>query len=88
MAYEYLQEQVEMLKVGLTPTSIEHAVATLLSQGEDPGGGVSGYRLARHLLGGSPDLTDVQVTWVYEKLKPTLRRVLEQVPSLYYFQGD
>ncbi len=82
-----LQERVDALKATLTPAAVDAAARTLLAQGQDPGGGVSGYRLARHLLNG-PDLTDVQVTWAYERLKPLLRALLTQVPSLYYFESD
>ena len=45
------------------------------------------FRLIKHLLGGAA-LSDEQVTWAYAQLKPALGAALEQVPSLYYFEGD
>jgi len=29
-----------------------------------------------------------EAVWAYERLKPALRLALEQIPSLYYFEGD
>ena len=45
------------------------------------------FRLIKDLLVGSA-LSDEQVTWPYAQLKPALGTALEQVPSLYYFEGD
>ena len=87
MAYRELRQQVEEIQSQLTPAFIEDAVRTLLRQGEDIGGGINAFRLVKHLLG-NPSLRDVEVTWAYERLKPALRFALEQIPSLYFFEGD
>jgi hypothetical protein len=71
----------------LTPAYVEAQVGELLRQGEDVGGGVNAFRLMRHLLGEAAG-SDEQVTWAYERLKPALGAALEQVPTLYYFEGD
>jgi hypothetical protein len=31
---------------------------------------------------------DVEAVWAYDQLKPAFRRAFEQIPSLYYFEGD
>jgi hypothetical protein len=85
--YKELAQQVEALRSDLAPPLVENAVRTLLREGEDVGGGVNAIRLVKHLLG-APQLRDVEVTWAYDHLKPALRTALEQVPSLYYFEGD
>ena len=82
-----LEQVVESLRSRLTPDHVRAQVDALLDQGEDIGGGVNAFRLMRHLLGGAAK-SDQQVTWAYERLKPALREALEQVPSLYYFEGD
>jgi len=87
MKYKELGRQVEALKPRLTPSYVEEAVGALLRQGEDVGGGVNAIRLIKHLLG-NPQLRDVEAVWAYERLKPALRLALEQIPSLYYFEGD
>ena len=87
MGYKELRQQVEALNRQLTPVFVENAVRALLRQGEDVGGGVNALRLVKHLLG-NPQLRDVEVTWAYERLKPAFRSAFEQVPSLYYFEGD
>jgi len=87
VAYKELREQVEALRHQLTPTFVEGTVGALLRQGEDVGGGINAFRLVKHLLG-DPSLRDAEVTWAYERVKPALRSALEQIPSLYYFEGD
>jgi len=87
IAYKELRQQVEALNHQLTPAFAEDAVHALLRQGEDVGGGVNAFRLVKHLLG-NPSLRDVEVTWAYERLKPAFRIAFEQIPSLYYFEGD
>jgi hypothetical protein len=82
-----LEGAVEALRARLTPAYVEAQVGELLRQGEDVGGGVNAFRLMRHLLGRSA-AGDDQVLWAYERLKPALGAALEQVPSLYYFEGD
>jgi hypothetical protein len=87
VTYEELRPQVEELQARLTPAFIEDAVRALLRQGEDVGGGINAFRLVKHLLG-NPQSRDVEVLWAYDRLKPALRSALEQIPSLYYFEGD
>ena len=87
MTYRGLGQQVEALNHQLTPAFVEDAVRALLRQGEDVGGGVNAFRLVKYLLG-NPQLRDVEVTWAYQRLKPALRSAFEQIPSLYYFEGD
>ncbi len=87
MSYKELRQQIESLQAQLTPTFVEEAVRTLLRQGEDVGGGVNMHRLVKFLLG-EPQMRDIEVVWAYERLKPALRVALEQIPSLYYFEGD
>jgi hypothetical protein len=82
-----LERTVESLRDRLTPAYVQAQVSELLRQGEDVGGGVNAFRLVRHLLGEGAE-RDEQVTWAYERLKPALGTALEQVPSLYYFEGD
>jgi len=87
MAYKELRQQIEEIQPRLTPAFVEEEVGALLRQGEDVGGGVNAFRLAKHLLG-NPQLRDVEVTWAYNRLKPALRDAFEQIPSLYFFEGD
>ena len=82
-----LQERVTALQAELTPARVEAIVRELLRQGEDVGGGINAIRLVRHLLG-NLDLSDPEVTWAYDRLKPGLESALDQVPSLYFFCGD
>ena len=87
MVADPLQSAVELVRARLTPAYVRQQVQLLLDQGEDVGGGVNAVRLVRHLLGDVAE-TDKQVTWAYERLKPALGAALEEVPSLYYFEGD
>lgn len=87
MMDEKLEQAVESLQARLTPEFVEAQVRELLRQGEDVGGGINALRLIRHWLGPLGE-KDVQATWAYDRLKPALRVALEQVPSLYYFEGD
>ena len=87
MAYKELRQQIEELRSRLTPAFVEEAVRALLRQGEDVGGGINAFRLVKHLLG-NPRLRDVEVTWAYDRLKPALRSAFEEIPSLYFFEGD
>jgi hypothetical protein len=82
-----LERTVESLRLRLTPDFVRAQVDELLGQGEDVGGGVNAFRLMRHLLGKAAE-SDEQVTWAYERLKPALGAALDQVPTLYYFEGD
>jgi len=87
VSYKELRQQIEELQSRLTPAFVEEAVGALLRQGEDVGGGVNAFRLVKHLLG-NPQLRDAEVTWAYDRLRPALRSAFEQIPSLYFFEGD
>ena len=84
---EKLRQVVESLRAGLTPGFVEAQVRELLRQGEDVGGGVNAFRLVKYWLGELAE-NDAQVQWAYERLKPALGVALEDIPSLYYFEGD
>ena len=84
---DQLEQAVESLQSRLTPSFVEAQVRELLRQGEDVGGGINAFRLIKHWLG-SLAKNDVVVRWAYDRLKPALGAALEQVPSLYYFEGD
>ena len=87
MSYKELRQEIESLQAQLTPAFVENAVRTLVRQGEDVGGGVNMHRLVKHLLG-EPQMRDVEAVWTYDQLKPAFRQAFEQIPSLYYFEGD
>jgi len=87
MKFPELERRVQDLQRRLTPEFVEAQVQTLLRQGEDVGGGVNAFRLVKHLLG-VPVRKEAQVTWAYTRLKPTLRAALDQLPALYFFEGD
>jgi hypothetical protein len=87
MTYKELQRRVEELYTQLTSDLVQDAVRALLRQGEDVGGGVNAIRMVKYLLD-QPQLRDVEATWAYERLKPALRSAFEQIPSLYFFEGD
>jgi hypothetical protein len=87
MSFEVLRERVASLQQELAPDSVEAVVRTLLRQGEDVGGGVNAMRLVRYWLGGVAR-NDAELSWAYMRLKPALRAALEDVPDLYYFEGD
>ena len=87
MRSEELRQVVSSIQPRLIPEFVERQVRELLRQGEDVGGGVNATRLVKHLLGDTA-ASDEQVTWAYEQLKAGLRTALEQIPSLYYFEGD
>ena len=87
MVYKELGQQVEDLKSRLTPVFLESEVRALLRQGEDVGGGVNATRLVKHLLG-NPQMRDMEAVWAYDRLKPAFQAAFEQIPSLYYFEGD
>jgi hypothetical protein len=84
---DQLEQAVESLQSKLTPSFVETQVHGLLRQGEDVGGGVNAFRLIKHWLGALAE-KDVAVRWAYDRLKPALGAALEQIPSLYYFEGD
>ena len=84
---DQLEQAVETLQSRLTPSFVEAQVRELLRQGEDVGGGVNAFRLIKHWLGSLAE-NDVVVRWAYDRLKPALGAALEQIPSLYYFEGD
>jgi len=82
-----LEQHVASVQARITPGFVEAQVRELLRQGEDVGGGVNAFRLIKHWLGAFAE-NDTVVRWAYDRLKPALRVALEQVPSLYYFEGD
>jgi hypothetical protein len=82
-----LDQTVESLQSRMTPGFVETEVRELLRQGEDVGGGINAFRLIKHWLGAAAT-DDAQVRWAYDRLKPSLGAALEQIPSLYYFEGD
>jgi hypothetical protein len=84
---ERLERAVECIQSRLSPGYIEAQVGELLRQGQDVGGGINAPRLIRHLVD-DPTLADVEVACVYDRLRHGLRAALEQIPSLYYFEGD
>jgi hypothetical protein len=87
LSYKDLRQEIETLQAQLTPPIVEHAVRTLMRQGEDVGGGVNVHRLVKHLLG-EPQMRDVEAVWAYNQLKPVFRQAFEQIPAFYYFEGD
>jgi hypothetical protein len=82
-----LRQRVESIQTRLTPSFVEAQVRELLRQGEDVGGGVNAIRLVKYLVG-DVGRGDVEATWAYDQLKPGLRAALEEIPALYYFEGD
>jgi hypothetical protein len=87
MGYKELRQRVAEVQQRLTPPFAENAVQALLRQGEDVGGGINAHRLVKHLLD-EPQMRDVEAVWAYTQLKPAFRQIFEQIPSLYYFEGD
>jgi len=87
MVQENLERRVEDLKSRATPAFLEGAMRTLLHEGEDVGGGINATRLVKHLLD-DPQMKDEEVVWAYDRLKSAFRTAFEELPSLYYFEGD
>ncbi len=87
MMNKEVMEKVEAVRSSVTPALLKGAVGTLLQQGEDVGGGINASRLVRYLLD-DPHMQDEQVAWAYDRLKPAFRAAFEEIPSLYYFEGD
>lgn len=82
-----LMQQVEQVEAKATPAVLEEAVRTLLREGEDSGGGINADRLVRHLLD-DRKLRDEDTVKAYERLRPAFRAAFEEIPSLFYFEGD
>ena len=87
MEFDDLRVKVTSLQAALTPAYVASEVRALLREGEDVGGGVNAMRLIRRWLG-DVAADEAQLTWGYMRLKPALRAALEDVPELYYFEGD
>jgi len=87
MTYRELGHRVKKIETALTASALEETVLTLMRQGEDVGGGVNAIRLVRHLLG-DPQMPNPEAVWAYDRLKPGFRTAFEQIPSLFYFEGD
>jgi len=82
-----LRQKVENVESRATPATLEEAVETLLREGEDPGGGINADRLVKFLLD-DPHMADEDVVRAYDRLKPAFRAAFEEIPSLFYFEGD
>ena len=82
-----LRQKVEEVESRATPDYLKEAVRTLLREGEDAGGGINADRLIKFLLD-DPQMGDEDVVWAYDQLKPAFRAALEEIPSLFYFEGD
>lgn len=82
-----LKRKVEEVESRATPAFLEEAACTLLREGEDVGGGINATRLVRYLLD-APQLKDEDTMWAYDRLRPTFRAAFEEIPSLFYFEGD
>ncbi len=82
-----LRRRVDEVRSSATPASLEQAVESLLREGEDVGGGVNASRLVKFVLGDA-QMGDEEVVWAYDRLKPVFRAAFEEIPSLYYFEGD
>ena len=78
---------IEKLTQQLTPQLVNNAFKQLFAQGEDPGGGIGGFRFLKHLIA-DPSLTDDDVVQIYLNIKNTLKRVLADIPTIYYFEAD
>jgi hypothetical protein len=78
---------IEKLTQQLTAQQVDLAFKQLLKQGEDPGGGIGGFRFLKHLMA-DPSLTEDDVVQIYMNVKTTLKRVLSDIPTIYYFEAD
>ncbi len=78
---------IEKLTQYLTPQQVNIAFKQLLSQGEDPGGGIGGFRFLKHIMA-DPSLTEDDVVQIYLNIKTTLKKVILEVPTIYYFESD
>ncbi len=85
--YKELTKEIEQLLEKLTPQYLEQETWKLLNSSPEVDGGIGGYRLVKHFLN-RPDLNDIQTVWAYQKLRPALVKLFDQIPSLYYFTGD
>ena len=82
-----VDQWIEKLTNQLTPQQVATAFGQLLAQGEDPGGGIGGFRFLKHLMA-DPSLTEDDVVEIYMKVKTTLKKVILEVPTIYYFEAD
>lgn len=82
-----LESAVAVLRPNLTPEFVEATVRELLLKCQDPSRGIAAPALVQHLLGGLAD-NDERVQWAYERLRRDLGAALEEVPTLYYLDGD
>lgn len=78
---------IEKLSQQLTVQQVQTVFKQLLAQGEDPGGGIGGFRFLKHLMA-DPSLTEDDVVQIYMRIKITLKRVLADIPTIYYFEAD
>jgi hypothetical protein len=85
--YKELNDVVEEFLQGLTSENLEKETWQLLRSSPDPDGGIDSYRLIRYFLH-KPDLNNSQTGWAYQRIRPTLIQLYDQIPSLYFFTGD
>jgi len=88
---EEVKERIERLVSAVDASAVEGALHDLERQGEDVGGGIAAFRLARYLLTrllDSPSLTDTEVTWGYPCLKPAVVAAINELPGYDLIEGD
>jgi hypothetical protein len=78
---------IEKLSQQLTVQQVQTAFKQLLAQGKNPGGGIGGFRLLKHLIA-YPAVTDDDVVQIFMRIKIALKRVLSDIPTIYYFEAD
>ena len=88
MERQELIKKIDQLLAKLTPDYIKAKYQELLKkEGEELGGGINAKHFVQHLLG-IPEMRDTELMWAYDRIKHALYELLEQIPSLYYFDGD
>ena len=91
MTREELKQRIESLALTGEVPLVERALQELEREGEDIGGGISGFRLAEYLLRDllqSPSLTETEVTWGYPYLKPAVVTAIGELPGYELVEGD
>ena len=88
---EELKQRIEPLTPTVEVSVVKRALQELEREGEDVGGGISGFRLAEYLLRDllqSPSLTETEVTWGYPYLKPAVVTAIGELPGYELVEGD
>lgn len=88
---EELKQRIEPLTPTVEVSVVERALQELEQEGEDIGGGISGFRLAEYLLRDllqSPSLTETEVTWGYPYLKPAVVAAIGELSGYELVEGD